>query len=85
VRGIELGRLVDLILDPGGRRVLGFDVLCGDGEHRFLPVAAAETHPDQVAVRSAFALLDGPELTFYRERGTTLAEVRSERRDRRVG
>jgi hypothetical protein len=77
VRGIELGRLVDLILDPAGRRVIGFDVLCGDGEHRFLPLAAAESHFDEIAVRSSLTLPDGAELSFYRERGTTLTVLRS--------
>ena len=77
VRGIQLGRPVDLILDAAGRRVLGFDVLCGDGEHRFLPIAATETQPDQIAVRSSLTLLDDAELAFYRERGTTLTELRA--------
>ena len=62
----ELGRAVDLILDESARRVLGFDVLCGDGEHRFLPLAAAEAAPGQIAVRSALTLLDPDELAFYR-------------------
>src|SRR5213593_4700663 len=37
--GIELGRVVDVILDETGERPVGFDVLCGDGSHRFLPYA----------------------------------------------
>ena len=78
VRGIELGRLADLILDPAGRRVIGFDVLCGDGEHRFLPIAAAESHAGEITVRSSLTLLDGAELSFYRERGTTLTALRSQ-------
>jgi hypothetical protein len=78
LRGIQLGRAVDLILDAAGRRVIGFEVLCGDGEHRFLPIAAAETHADEIAVRSSFSLLGGDELAFYRERGTSLVALRSD-------
>jgi hypothetical protein len=76
LRGIELGRAVDLILDRGCRRVVGFDVLCGDGAHRFLPLSAADAHPDQNTVRSSLTLLDADELAFYRERGTTLTALR---------
>ena len=77
LRGIELGRAVDLILDADGERVLGVDVLCGDGKHRFLPIAAAEALPDRIDVRSAFTLLDAGQLDFYRERGTSLQALRS--------
>ena len=53
LRGIQLGRAVDLILDAAGTRVVGFDVLCGDGTHRFLPLSAAEAQrrPDRGAGR----------------------------------
>ena len=78
LRGIELGRAVDLILDSGGQRVIGFDVLCGDGAHRFLPLSAADPHPDQIVVRSSLTLLDPEELAFYRERGTTLTALRAD-------
>jgi PRC-barrel domain len=78
VRGIELGRAVDVILDADGERVLGFDVLCGDGRHRFLPMAAAETRPDRIDVRSALTLLDTGQLAFYRERGTSLNVLRAD-------
>ena len=78
LRGIQLGRAVDLILDPAGRRVLGFDVLCGDGAHRFLPVAVAETRPGEISVRSSLTLLDPAELAFYRERGTTLTALQAD-------
>jgi hypothetical protein len=76
LRGIQLGRAVDLILDAAGRRLLGFEVLCGDGVHRFLPVAAAEAFPDQIAVRSSLTLLNEEELDFYRRHGTTLTALR---------
>ena len=77
LRGIQLGRAVDLILDEAGTRVLGFDVLCGDGEHRFLPIAAAEDAPGEIAVRSALTLVDVDQLAFYRRYGTTLTALRA--------
>jgi hypothetical protein len=78
VRGIQVGRAVDLIFDPGGQRVLGFDVLCGDGAHRFLPISVAEAGTAEISVRSSLTLLDPAELDFYRERGTTLTALREE-------
>src|SRR5262245_56148338 len=78
VRGIELGRAVDLILDRTAARVVGLEVLCGDGVHRFLPAAAAEALPDRIAVRSSLALLNEGELEFYRRHGTSLTTLRRE-------
>jgi len=78
VRGIELGRTVDLILDRGMGRVVGLEVRCGDGVHRFLPAAAAEPFPDRIVVRSSFALLDEGELDFYLRHGTSLTTLRRE-------
>lgn len=72
LRGISLGRSVDAVLDPAGSRVLGLDVLCGDGAHRFLPLSAAEPRETEIAVRSALTLLDEPQLRFYRARGLSL-------------
>jgi hypothetical protein len=77
VHGIELGRPVDVILDATPRpRALGFDVLCGDDEHRFLPLAAASVHGDEIRVDSTLTLLAGSELRYYRERGRTLRRAR---------
>jgi hypothetical protein len=84
LRGIQLGRAVDLILDADARRVLGFDVLCGDGTHRFLPYAAADPQHDEIVVSSSLLLLDEEELDFYRERGTTLSRWQAEGRDELV-
>ena len=81
LRGIQLGRAVDLILDADARRVLGFDVLCGDGTHRFLPYAAADPQPGAIVIRSSLLLLDGEELEFYRQRGTTLSRWQAEHRE----
>jgi len=77
MHGIGLGRTVDLIVDVGVRRVLGFEVRCGDDAHRFLPLAAAHVHEDQIAVASPLTLLD--ELPFYRARGHGLGALRGAR------
>jgi hypothetical protein len=70
--GIELGRVVDVLLDELGERPVGFDVLCGDGSHRFLPYAAALLAGDEVEVGSPFVLLDRDQLEFYRRHGRAL-------------
>jgi hypothetical protein len=74
--GIELGRPVDVVLDREGRRVLGFDVRCGDERHRFLPLGAATMRESEIAVASALHLSGEEELAFYRRRGRTLASGR---------
>lgn len=76
LHGIQLGRPVDVILDLAGGRILGFEVLCGDEAHRFLPLSAARIRADEIAVRSAFLLLEESELAFYRARGSTLRSLR---------
>ena len=73
LRGIRLGRIDDVILDPDGTRVVGFDVLCGDELHRFLPFSAAELTHDALEVDSTLTLLDSEELAFYRRHGLSLA------------
>lgn len=74
--GIGLGRPVDLILDLPGTHVVGFDVLCGDDVHRFLPLAACVVRDSEVHVESALMLLDDVGLSFYRERGRPLRLLR---------
>ena len=76
VRGIQLGRPADLIVDRNAERVLGLDVLCGDHVHRFLPISAVTVRDDELAVSSALTMLDESELAFYRSRATTLSELR---------
>ena len=76
VHGIELGRPVDLVLDREHTRVLGFEVLCGDEERRFLPLAVATIRESELEVRSSLALLEAAELAFYTKRGTTFAALR---------
>ena len=70
--GIELGRVVDVILDEAGERTVGFDVLCGDGSHRFLPYATAFLDGDVVGVGSPLVLLGRDQLDFYRRHGRAL-------------
>jgi hypothetical protein len=76
VRGIQLGRPVDVIFDRSGEQPIGLDVLCGDDQHRFLPLAAAEVRADEIAVGSALTLLTDRELAFYRAQGVTLRDLR---------
>ena len=70
--GIELGRVVDVILDETGERPVGFEVLCGDGSHRFLPYATVSLGGEEVEVESPFVLLGRDQLDFYRRRGRAL-------------
>ena len=70
--GIELGRVVDLILDEARERPVGFDVLCGDGSHRFLPFPTARLEGEHVEVDSPLMLLEREQLEFYREHGRPL-------------
>jgi hypothetical protein len=75
VRGIELGRPVDLIVDRDVTRAIGFDVLCGDDAHRFLPFAVTTLAADAIDVESPFVLLDFDQVAFYREQATSLRAV----------
>jgi hypothetical protein len=73
VRGIRLGEVDSVLLDPEEPRILGFDVLCGDGANRFLPFGAARRREGAIEIDSSLMLLEPRELAFYRERGRTLA------------
>ena len=77
MHGIGLGRSVELIVDVDVRRVLGFEVRCGDDTHRFLPLAVAHIRAGEIAVASPLTLLD--ELAFYRARGHGLGALRGAR------
>jgi sporulation protein YlmC with PRC-barrel domain len=76
VRGIDLGKVVDLLVDPLARRVLGLDVLCRDESRRFLPLSAAEIADGTITAGSALTLLAEDQLDFYRKRATTLRALR---------
>jgi hypothetical protein len=76
LHGIQLGRPVDLLLDPDARRVVGLDLLCGDEVHRFLPLPTAAVNEDEIGILSPFVLLEQHELDFYRSRTLALSRLR---------
>jgi len=73
LHGIRLGRPVDLLLDAGEWRALGFVVLCGDESLRFLVFAAAALQEDAIGVSSALLLLE--DVDFYRDRSRSLRDL----------
>jgi hypothetical protein len=73
LRGIRLGEIESVLLDADEPRVLGFDVLCGDGANRFLPFGATRPRDGAVEIDSSLTLLESRELEFYRSRGRSLA------------
>ena len=75
LRGIDVGHPVDLIVDPVQKRVLGFDVLCRDESHRFLPLTAAAIGEGEISVDSPLTLLAEEQLDFYRKRASWLREL----------
>ena len=64
-----------VLLAAGGPRIVGFDVLCGDGFSRFLPFAIARLGAEGIELDSALTLLDRSELEFYRANGRSLEKV----------
>jgi sporulation protein YlmC with PRC-barrel domain len=72
LKGIQVGRVVDVILEPKAGGVIGFEVRCEDGRHRFLPQAAATRQDSAIEIESPLALLDTDQLEFYRRRGVSL-------------
>jgi hypothetical protein len=76
LNGIRLGRPVDLLLDAVDWRALGFVVLCGDDVERFLVFAGGDLHEDEIAVPSAFLLLE--DVGFYRGRSRSLRALRDQ-------
>jgi len=74
-RDIEIGRPVDVIVDPARNRAVGFDVLCRDDEHRFLPWTAAIVADDMISVESPIVMLEEEQLAFYRARARSLREL----------
>ena len=75
VRGIELGHSVDLLVDRELSRALGFDVLCGDQAHRFLPFVVTKVADGAIEIESPLVLLDFGQVAFYREQATTVREL----------
>jgi hypothetical protein len=88
LHGLTLARPVDALLDRDDLKVVGLDVLCGDEEHRFLPLAAATVGDDAISISSPLVLLEDTELSFYRSRTFSLGSLRGRpvrRRDTDVG
>jgi hypothetical protein len=88
LHGVTVGRPVDLLLDREGLRAIGFDVLCGDEVHRFLPLPTAKITADQISISSPLVLLEEDELDFYRARTVALSSLRGravERKRRQAG
>jgi hypothetical protein len=75
LNGIQLGRPVDALVQLDADRVVGFEVLCGDGKHRFLPFAVARIEPDQIALDSALTLIDHGDADYYRRRSRRVADL----------
>jgi hypothetical protein len=71
-RGIRLGEVAGVLLDAEQPRILGLDVLCGDGANRFLPFSTAHRGTNGIEIASTLTLL---ELRFYRSRTRPLASV----------
>jgi len=72
LHGVQIGHVVDVILDQAEGEPIGLEVRCEDGRHRFLPMAVATSADGEVVIGSPFALLDADELAFYRARGIPL-------------
>jgi hypothetical protein len=88
LHGLTLGRPVDVLLDRAELKVVGLDVLCGDEEHRFLPVAAAQITDEAISISSPLVLLEEGELAFYRSRTFSFGALRGRpvrRLDRHLG
>jgi hypothetical protein len=73
-RDIRLGVVVDALLDGPVRRLVGLDVLCGDGAHRFLPFPACDVVESQIAVDSALVFLER-DVDFYRAGGRSFSKL----------
>lgn len=75
VRGIRLGEVENVLLDARANRILGLDVLCGDGSNRFLPYSIARHAGNGIEIESTLTMLDERELVFYRSHGRALTTV----------
>jgi hypothetical protein len=74
--GMDVGRAVDVIVDPLQQRALGLDVLCLDEVHRFLPLAAAEVGDGEIRLSTPFAFVDSDGFEFYRGRASSLRTLK---------
>jgi len=75
MHGIMLGRPVRALVDSRADRLLGLELVCGDGAHRFLPFAVARVGAAEIEVSSALALIDERDLDYYRRHSRRVADV----------
>jgi hypothetical protein len=75
LHGIQLGTIADALVDEQAERVVGFEVLCGDGDQRFLPFAVVDVRPTELALESALTLIDERDLGYYRTRARRVADL----------
>jgi hypothetical protein len=75
MHGIQLGRPIEALLDARIDRLLGLEVLCGDGARRFLPFSVARVRADEIALESALTLIDERDIGYYRRNSRRLAEA----------
>lgn len=75
MHGIPLGKPVEALLDRSSDRLLGFEIVCGDGAHRFLPYAVARIGAGEITIDSALILIDEADLEFYRRHCRRLADA----------
>ena len=73
LRGIQLGRPTDLVLDIDDWHAVGFVVRCGDESRRFLPYAACQPGAEEIAVASSLMLLE--DVAFYEKRGVSFRSL----------
>jgi hypothetical protein len=73
--GVRVGRAADVLFDLGVRRVLGVEVDCGNGERRFLALAACELSAGGIALVSPHAMVDAAGLSFYRDHSRSLGAL----------
>ena len=77
VHGIRLGRPLEVLLDEQDR-VVGIEVRCGDGEHRFLPFSVVEIREDEIRLMSALMLLGEADLAYYQRRARRIRATAAE-------
>ena len=76
LHGIQLGQAADLLLDRETLRVVGLDIACGDGAHRYLPLPVAVIKDKELAISSPLVLLEDDKLGFYRARTFAYSALR---------
>jgi len=75
MHGIQLGRPVQALVDSRADRLLGLELVCGDGAHRFLPFSIARVGQQEIEVSSALALIDERDLDYYRRNSRRMTEI----------